>query len=87
LTKLLIELDGIDSCGGELDIRTRRKGLVLEVERELERLEQIKKEKWERHSYPATAKAERVEEPEKMVRGAKENSNTQSEHFCRFIPH
>jgi len=33
LTKLLIELDGIDSCGGEMDIRTRRKGLVLEVER------------------------------------------------------
>ncbi|GAA5845917.1 hypothetical protein JCM3766R1_000859 [Sporobolomyces carnicolor] len=48
LTKLLIELDSIDSCGGDLEIRTRRKGLVLEVEREIEQLEAIRKREYER---------------------------------------
>lgn len=45
---MLIELDGIDSCGGEMEIRTRRKGLVVEVEREIERLDTIRKEQFKR---------------------------------------
>ncbi|GAA6020177.1 hypothetical protein JCM11491_005556 [Sporobolomyces phaffii] len=46
LTKLLIELDGVDSCGGEVEIRTRRKQLVLAVEQELERLDDLRKREY-----------------------------------------
>ncbi|GAA5913367.1 Snl1p [Sporobolomyces salmoneus] len=48
LTKLLIELDGIDSCGGDMDIRTRRKNLVVEIERELAGLDEIKRREYRR---------------------------------------
>ncbi|GAA5944166.1 BAG family molecular chaperone regulator [Sporobolomyces koalae] len=48
LTKLLISLDGIDSCGGDPDIRARRKHMVVTVENELERLDQIKKREYQR---------------------------------------
>ncbi|GAA5854874.1 hypothetical protein JCM8547_004104 [Rhodosporidiobolus lusitaniae] len=47
LTKLLVELDGVDSLGEE-EIRKRRKGMVKEVEGELERVErEVRRGAWE----------------------------------------
>ncbi|GAA5872419.1 hypothetical protein JCM1840_006058 [Sporobolomyces johnsonii] len=47
LTRLLTELDGVDS-GGDPEIRAQRKRLVHEVERELEKLDAIRRREWER---------------------------------------
>lgn len=45
LTRLLIQLDGVES-GGDREVKKRRKGLVLDVERALEGLENLKKQGW-----------------------------------------
>ncbi|GAA5930188.1 hypothetical protein JCM1841_000488 [Sporobolomyces salmonicolor] len=47
LTRLLTELDGVDS-GGDPEIRAQRKRLVQEVEKELERLDALRRREWER---------------------------------------
>ncbi|BGP29693.1 hypothetical protein JCM10296v2_001432 [Rhodotorula toruloides] len=52
LTKLLMELDGVES-GGDLDVRTRRKELVKKVESEAQRVE-----KWRRDCFEARQKGE-----------------------------
>ncbi|GAA5991556.1 hypothetical protein JCM5350_002613 [Sporobolomyces pararoseus] len=74
LTKLLIELDGIDSCGGEMEIRTRRKGLVLEVEKELEKLDETRKREYQRQvsgggseSMSEQGRGEKTNENERVV--------------------
>ncbi|GAA5836512.1 hypothetical protein JCM11251_007098 [Rhodosporidiobolus azoricus] len=47
LTRLLTELDGVES-GGDLEVRGERKKLVVEVERELERVErEVRRRGWE----------------------------------------
>ncbi|GAA6033353.1 hypothetical protein JCM8097_006707 [Rhodosporidiobolus ruineniae] len=47
LTRLLTELDGVES-GGDPEVRGERKKLVVEVEKELERVErEVRKKAWE----------------------------------------
>ncbi|GAA6064316.1 hypothetical protein JCM10212_005053 [Sporobolomyces blumeae] len=47
LMKLLIELDGVDSCQRD-DVRSQRKRLVRDVEREIQRLDEWKKNEYDR---------------------------------------
>ncbi|GAA5951349.1 hypothetical protein JCM3765_002451 [Sporobolomyces pararoseus] len=70
LTKLLIELDGIDSCGGEMEIRTRRKALVVEVEKELEKLDETRKREYQRQVSGGGS-----EQPGEQGKGGKTNEN------------
>lgn len=63
LTRLLIELDGVES-GGEEEIRNSRKHLVREIEAELEHLEGIKKEAFLKSS---SSKCEVIEGEEEKV--------------------
>lgn len=67
LTRLLIELDGVES-GGEEEIRNVRKHLVREIEAELEHLEGIKKSEFLKLS----TKNGVEREEEKLVKQKKE---------------
>lgn len=71
LTKFLIELDGIDSCGQD-EIRSRRKALVLEVEKELERLDGVKKEEYKKQQ-GGGQRAESEKEQKSESRGSGES--------------
>ena len=82
LTKLLIELDGIDSCGEE-EIRLKRKGLVLEVERELERLDGVRKEEYKKQL--AGGKREEGKEGETEKEGRRETVANGSQGESQFI--
>ncbi|BGP22473.1 apoptosis regulator [Rhodotorula toruloides] len=70
LTKLLMELDGVES-GGDLEVRTRRKELVRNVESEAQRVE-----KWRRECFEARQKGE--EGPE-WVKGAEQGKGAKEE--------
>ncbi|GAA5864696.1 hypothetical protein JCM5353_004842 [Sporobolomyces roseus] len=72
LTKFLIELDGIDSCGQD-EIRSRRKALVLEVEKELERLDVVKKEEYKKQQ-GGGQRAESEKEQKSESRGSDQTS-------------
>lgn len=71
LTKLLMELDGVES-GGDIDVRTRRKELVKRVEGEAQRVET-----WRRDCFEARQKGEEGPEWSAMAaRQGEENADS-----------